>query len=267
MDTNLANVLQGLNLPNSGVSNGFPTDGPPLGSTLSGGALSHMSSIGNLSNSLLSGMGINLDEQLHVSGASTVANFPDLSSGPTTLSGSTSSQMADPSLPDLKLAGLETSLGFNYSSMQQQGSAGGTDNSGVANLMQHMQPIQSHSGSVNSSVGGHLDMASISPYMNPQKKSHLLLPETPKSGNAGVPGAGGGTPGSNKSKVVPKNLTSWSSLAQTTSSTSTPTPSLKNANDSFAQFKKAAKEKEAKVRIEVDHKSLLNPCSTFFQSL
>ena len=79
------------------------------------------------------------------------------------------------------------------------------------------------------------------PSLPPQHQQHHAqsLPETPKSNPYSGPG---------KPRPTPKNLSSWSSLAQSP----VPAPStaaLKtSASDSFAQFKKVAKEKQTRQR-------------------
>ncbi|KAB7507947.1 hypothetical protein Anas_09183 [Armadillidium nasatum] len=248
----------GNSIPHSAVSNGFSSDnsiglptsgdhglGGPVSSV--GGSLSHMPamSVGNLPlssvgshQSLLqniSMMNSSLDElssasSLPYSHNSVMPSLHDISA----------SHMGDGNLPDLKMAGLETSLGYNFGTGQMQ-SMSQDVSGGLMHQQSHHQPQ------------GSVEVASLQNYINVQKKSiSQSLPETPKMSMSNS----GSAASLNKAKVTPKNLSSWSSLAQSSANPANPSPSLKSANDSFAQFRKAAKEKAAKKQQMMEQQEL-----------
>lgn len=141
------------------------------------------------------------------------------------------SHLPETSLADLKAAGLDTSLGYYPSVSQAQDQS-----------MMRKQPDMDMHPDVSALHRQHAaDPSALVSYLTSQeKKQSSSAPETPKSSSNSF----------NKPKPTPKNLSSWSSLAQSAVPSPTASTSLKtSASDSFAQFKRVAKEKEARVCI------------------
>lgn len=244
----------GGNMPHSAVSNGFSDTGglgipvtrshgsANAGSTV-GGSLSHMPPMsGNLplpsvggAQGLLQNIGLMNSSLDDLSGGVTLPGT-SIPFAQNSVMGS-HDLSSDGGLPDLKMAGLETSLGYNFGSSQLQSMSQQDITSAVGGAMMHAQAHHPSQGAT--------DISALQGYMNVQKKPLAqVMPETPKMsmGNAASLA---------KAKVTPKNLSSWSSLAQSSANPANPSPSIKSANDSFAQFRKAAKEKEARVSVDV----------------
>lgn len=143
------------------------------------------------------------------------------------------SHLPETSLADLKAAGLDTSLGYYPTVSQNQGDPSMMRKQSDEELHADAQALQRQHAAEASALASYLAAQ--------EKKPSSSAPETPKS-------AGGGS--FNKPKPTPKNLSSWSSLAQSAVPSPTASTSLKtSASDSFAQFKRVAKEKEARVSV------------------
>ena len=235
-------------LPHPSVSNGFSGD-MPLGMTAQ--SLVHSLGIGaitglglgptgleGLSNAVSSGMIPNLVDVVSSSSAAmpTVTSSNAVPShNPMMPSGldehqDLPSHLPETSLADLKAAGLDTSLGYYPSVSQTQGDP---------SMIRKQSDIDIHPD-VSALHRQHAaDPTALVNYLASQeKKQSSSAPETPKSSGNSF----------NKPKPTPKNLSSWSSLAQTAVPSPTASTSLKtSASDSFAQFKRVAKEKEARV--------------------
>lgn len=141
------------------------------------------------------------------------------------------SHLPETSLADLKAAGLDTSLGYYPSVSQTQDQS-----------MMRKQPDMDMHPDVSALHRQHAaDPSALVNYLTAQeKKQSSSAPDTPKSSSSNS---------FNKPKPTPKNLSSWSSLAQSAVPSPTASTSLKtSASDSFAQFKRVAKEKEARQR-------------------
>ncbi|KAG7171253.1 bromodomain-containing protein 4-like [Homarus americanus] len=142
------------------------------------------------------------------------------------------SHLPETSLADLKAAGLDTSLGYYPTVSQTQGDPSLMRKQAEEELHADAQALQRQHAAEASALASYLAAQ--------EKKPPSSAPETPKS-------SGGGS--FNKPKPTPKNLSSWSSLAQSAVPSPTASTSLKtSASDSFAQFKRVAKEKEARQR-------------------
>lgn len=238
-------------LPHPSVSNGFSGD-MPLGmaaqslvhslgiSAITG--LSGLTSLGptgleGLSSAVSSGMIPNLVDV--VSSSSTA--MPTVTSSnavpphnPMMPSGLDAHQdlpshLPETSLADLKAAGLDTSLGYYPSVSQTQGDP---------SMIRKQADIDIHPD-VSALHRQHPTDPLVNYLASQEKKPPSSAPETPKSSSNSL----------NKPKPTPRNLSSWSSLAQSAVPSPTASTSLKtSASDSFAQFKRVAKEKEARQR-------------------
>ncbi|KAK8753368.1 hypothetical protein OTU49_004105, partial [Cherax quadricarinatus] len=249
--TSMGHAVTGL--PHASVSNGFSGDMPlgmaqSLVHSLAGiGAIAGLSGLSNLGPTGLEGLSsavsVGMLPGLEAVSSSNAAMSVSISSNAVPshnqmmASGHDSQQdipshLPETSLADLKAAGLDTSLGYFPSVSQAQGDPS----------MMHKQTEEELQADAQAALQReHAEASALATYLAAQdKKMHSSAPETPKS-------SGGAS--FNKPKPTPKNLSSWSSLAQSAVPSPTASTSLKtSASDSFAQFKRVAKEKEARQR-------------------
>ena len=238
-----------------GVSNGFSGD---LGLSLSQSLppmMPNLSSLAGLPG--LPGMGSSIPPSMammaagltnQLSSSATSAALPAPTSGfpHNSLIGDQTSglhhHVHDNSLSDLKMAGLDTSVSFSYSS------AGTTHNqNSSSHRKQSAEELQQESvlhhhqqQQLQQQVA---DIASLPGFnmTGQERRPDSNVDINRSSSNANVASF------TKPKQHTPKNLSSWSSLAQS-SVPSTSASSLKtSASVSFAQFKMAAKEKEARV--------------------
>ena len=140
------------------------------------------------------------------------------------------SHLPEASLADLKAAGLDTSLGYYPPVSQTQGDS---------SMVRKQHEADLHPETQAAALQGQHNESALAGYLAAQEKKVSSVLDTPKSS---------GVPSFSKPKPTPKNLSSWSSLAQSAVPSPTASTSLKtSASDSFAQFKRVAKEKEARV--------------------
>ncbi|KAK7072788.1 hypothetical protein SK128_024416, partial [Halocaridina rubra] len=144
--------------------------------------------------------------------------------------GDLASHLPEATLADLKAAGLDTSLGYYPPASQPQGDSSLMRKQLEAELQPDPHALQDQ----------HSTESALANYLVSDDKKSIPTPESSKN-SGGI--------SFNKPKHTPKNLSSWSSLAQSAVPSPTASTSLKtSASDSFAQFKRVAKEKEARQR-------------------
>lgn len=225
MAQSLVNSLAGISAIAGlgGLSALGPTGLEGLGSAVSGGMLPSLVDTVSSSNAAMSvaasSNAVPSHNSMMASGHDSQQDIP--------------SHLPETSLADLKAAGLDTSLGYYPSVSQTQGDP---------SLMHKQTEEQLHADAQAAlQRESAAEASALASYLEAQdKKPPSSAPETPKS-------SGGSS--FNKPKPTPKNLSSWSSLAQSAVPSPTASTSLKtSASDSFAQFKRVAKEKEARQR-------------------
>ncbi|XP_066955617.1 bromodomain testis-specific protein-like isoform X4 [Macrobrachium rosenbergii] len=183
-----------------------------------------------LSGAVAGGMLPNLVEAVTSSNPVMAASTTAPAHNPIMGGGDITSHIPEASLADLKAAGLDTSLGYYPPVSQSQGDS---------SMVRKQHEAELHPDAQAAIQGQHTDSA-IANYLAAQDKKNTSALETPKS-------SGGGS--FSKPKATPKNYSSWSSLAQSAVPSPTASTSLKtSASDSFALFKRVAKEKEARQR-------------------